>query len=154
MRTSKEFIKYCLVGMLNTLAGISTAYICLNLISLSYFISTAMAYVVGIIVSFYLNKKFTFKDESENHIYLFIKFVLTMLPSYIFSYTAGWEVSKYIFSLPKYKDFCLKLFTQDCIPHDKVIGNFAILISMLIYLILGFAVNKFIVFNGKNKSKA
>lgn len=153
MDTSKEFIKYCLVGLLNTLAGISTAYLCLNIISLSYFVSTAMAYIVGIIVSFSLNKTFTFKDDSEKNGLLFIKFVLTMLPSYIFSYAAGWWVSKYFFSLPQYKDFCLKLFTADCIPHDKVVDNFAVLISMGLYLILGFVVNKFLVFNAKNKSK-
>lgn len=154
MIISKEFIKYCLVGLLNTLAGISTAYICLNILSLSYLISTAMAYVVGIIVSFSLNKKFTFKDESDKHLILFAKFVLTMLPSYVLSYAAGWQVSKYFFSLPKYKDFCLKLFTGGCITHDKMVDNFAVLISMFIYLILGFVVNKFLVFNGKNKSKA
>lgn len=151
MRVSKEFIKYCLVGIINTLAGLTTAYTLLNLFSFSYLVSTSAAYVVGIITSFVLNKIFTFKDKSENHLVLFVKFALAMLPIYSISYFLGWLTSKVIFSVSLLDNLATKVAEAILIAHDKVTDNFAILISMTIYLLLGFFVNKFLIFNKKNK---
>lgn len=151
MRVSKEFIKYCLVGIINTLVGLTTAYTLLNLFSFSYLASTAAAYIVGIITSFILNKIFTFKDKSENHLQLFTKFALSMLPIYVISYFLGWLTSKIVFSVTFLDNAADKIAGAMLITHDKITDNFAILISMTIYLLLGFFANKFLIFNKKNK---
>lgn len=151
MKVSKEFIKYCLVGIINTLAGLTTAYVLLNLFSCSYLTSTAAAYIVGIIISFILNKIFTFKDTSTNHLILFLKFSLTMLPSYVISYFLGWQISKTIFNITIFNDLAYKITEIIPITYDKISDNFAILISMMTYLLLGFSINKFLIFNKKNK---
>lgn len=153
MRISREFIKYCLVGVINTIAGLTTAYTFLNLFSCSYLISTAAAYIVGISVSFILNKKFTFKDESSDYIALFVKFTLTMLPSYAISYFLGWLVSKIVFSINIMHNLSAKIIDIIAISQNKIEDNFAILISMAIYLMLGFFVNKFLIFTKKNEPK-
>lgn len=153
MRVSKEFIRYCLVGMINTFAGLSTAYVFLNVLSSSYLVATAMAYVVGIIVSFSLNKIFTFKDESKNYLVQFLTFVFTMLPSYVFSYFSGWLVAKFIFKLHFALVLECKISALTGIMPAKVSDNIAILISMVIYLLLGFAVNKYLVFKNQKGKK-
>lgn len=153
MKVSEEFIKYCFVGVINTLVGLTTAYTFLNLFSCSYLISTAAAYVVGIIISFILNKIFTFKDKSSEHLMLFTKFALTMLPSYAISYFLGWLTSKAFFSISILNALANKITEIIPMTHDKITDNFAILISMTIYLLLGFLVNKFFIFNKKNESQ-
>ena len=49
-------IKFILVGIVNTAVGMGTMFICYNFFHLSYWISSASNYVVGSIVSYFLNK--------------------------------------------------------------------------------------------------
>lgn len=146
---SREFITYCLVGLVNTFVGIGTAFICLNIILLSYAISTGMSYVVGIVVSFHLNKKFTFKNTDKASMQ-FVKFFTTMLPAYIVSYWLGYNVGHFSARfLPNVIfDFFANLLN---VKRSVVIDDYAVLISMAIYLVVGFSINKFIVFKSKEK---
>lgn len=141
MIISKEFIKYCLVGLVNTFVGIGTALISLNLFKLSYGISTSLSYIVGILTSFYLNRKFTFQSNG-NPLIQFLKFFITMLPSYVFSYWAGYAVCRMLMNKGMF-NFIGDILNQ---PITLVSDNIALPLSMAIYLILGFSVNKFFVF--------
>ena len=150
MRISSEFLRYCIVGILNTIAGISTAYVILNVFSQPYIVATIGAYIVGVSVSFLLNKVFTFKNCDEtNCVLLFAKFVVTMLPSYAVSYFSGWLFSKSITLIPYCHNAILKFSNLFGIEEHRVLDNFAILVSMIIYLLLGFFVNKYFVFKKK-----
>ena len=57
-------IKFILVGIVNTAVGMGTMFICYNFFHLSYWVSSASNYVVGSIVSYFLNKYFTFQNKS------------------------------------------------------------------------------------------
>ncbi len=151
MKVSIEFVKYCMVGIINTFVGLSTAYACLNIFGYNYLTSTACAYVTGILVSFSLNKIFTFKNKDKNNIKLFIKFVLTMLPSYIIAYYVGWLTSTLIFKINAISLFLNRLSSLIYISNDKVVDNVAVIISMIIYVLLGFGANKYFVFTKKNE---
>ncbi len=154
---SREFITYCLVGLVNTVVGIGTALIFLNVIfpiyevpsHISYPVSTGLSYVVGIIVSFYLNKKFTFKNTDKAGMQ-FVKFFTTMLPAYVFSYWLGYNLGHFTSRfLPDFIfDFFAKLLN---VQTSVVVDDYAVLISMAIYLIAGFSINKFIVFKQNQK---
>lgn len=141
---SKEFIIYCLVGCVNTLVGISTAVIALDFFMMSYAFSTTLSYIVGTIVSFFLNKKYTFKNKDKSFIQ-FVKFFMTMLPSYIFSYWFGYKsahfVSKYFVSQLNFLSDLIHFST------DKIVDNFALVISITMHLILGFSISKWFVFS-------
>ena len=142
-KISKEFIKYCLVGLVNTFVGITTAIISLNLFLLNYAISTALAYITGSIVSFYMNKKFTFKNKGKSG-KQFIIFFLTMLPAYVISYWLGFKIGHFSTEyLTEVFDFLHKATN---IPQYRLADNFAILLSMAIYLFVGFTINKMVVF--------
>ncbi|MBQ2645410.1 GtrA family protein [bacterium] len=144
---SKEFITYCIIGFFNTIFGISVAFISLNVFLLGYTLSTLMAYFFGNIVSFFLNKKFTFKNKDKSF-FQFIKFFLTMLPAYVISYWLGYKIAHYlsVFFISFLK-FLTNLFA---IPLERLVDNFAVILSMAIYLFVGFSVNKFFVFKHKN----
>jgi len=144
MIISKEFIKYCLVGVINTIVGTGTAFLSLNLLGYDYAVSTTLAYITGNITSFCLNKKFTFKSHG-NPFFEFIKFFLTMLPAYIFSYWLGYEICRYMLSVGLFEFITHIVDMKATLISD----NIAIPLSMFIYLILGFTINKFLVFNKK-----
>ena len=62
----KRFLKFCLVGVANTLVGSGVMYAFYNLANCSYWFSSAMNYVVGSVVSYFLNKYFTFRSNSRS----------------------------------------------------------------------------------------
>lgn len=56
-------LRFLLVGVVNTLVGCGTMFLLYNLAHWSYWTSSAANYIVGGIVSFFLNKYFTFRKK-------------------------------------------------------------------------------------------
>ena len=54
-----------MVGVINTLVGTGLMFILYNVFSVNYWISSASNYIVGSIVSYFLNKYFTFKNKER-----------------------------------------------------------------------------------------
>ena len=67
----KSFLKFLAVGVINTLVGYGVMFGLYNLAGLhtwgdlGFWISSAANYVVGSIVSFFLNKNFTFQNQEK-----------------------------------------------------------------------------------------
>ena len=59
------FWKFVLVGIVNTLVGTGVMFAAYNLLHLSYWLSSASNYVVGSVVSYFLNKYFTFQNKEK-----------------------------------------------------------------------------------------
>ena len=79
----KKFLRYILTGLLNTLATYITSVILLKIFNLFLVISNFLGYVVGILVSFYLNRNFVFKSKDEKIKKQFYKFIFACLVSYL-----------------------------------------------------------------------
>ena len=60
----KTFLKFIIVGVINTIVGAGVMFALYNIFHFSYWVSSIMNYVTGSIVSFFLNKYFTFKSSS------------------------------------------------------------------------------------------
>ena len=72
-----QFIRYCCVGAFNTLVCVSVMTLLAHL-GFHYLVYTAFGYMVGIIVSFFLNFRLTF--ASQGYIYQrLIRFILINL---------------------------------------------------------------------------
>lgn len=54
-------VRFLLVGVINTLVGCGAMFLLYNLAHWSYWLSSAANYVLGGVVSFFLNKYFTFR---------------------------------------------------------------------------------------------
>lgn len=78
-------IKFILVGIINTAVGMGTMFLCYNLFHLSYWISSASNYVVGSIVSYFLNKHFTFQNKSKS-MKTVVKFIINITVCYLIAY--------------------------------------------------------------------
>lgn len=101
MRTRKiidiKLGKFIFVGVINTLTGMVIMFGLYNLAGCSYWISTAANYLLTSIMSFFLNKYFTFK-YSGDMAGSSIKFVVNIAACYLIAYGFAKPV---VFSLIK-----------------------------------------------------
>jgi putative flippase GtrA len=79
------FWKFILVGIVNTLVGTAVMFGCYNLLHLSYWVSSAANYVVGSVVSYFLNKNVTFRNKSKDPMVL-VRFVVNITVCYLLAY--------------------------------------------------------------------
>ena len=79
------FWKFILVGIINTLVGTTVMFVAYNLCHLNYWVSSASNYVVGSIVSYFLNKYFTFQDKKKSWRQVGI-FVVNITICYLLAY--------------------------------------------------------------------
>ena len=56
-------VRFLMVGVINTLVGCGTMFLLYNFAHCSYWVSSAANYIIGGIVSFFLNKYFTFRKK-------------------------------------------------------------------------------------------
>lgn len=73
-----QFIKFNLVGIINTLITYFI-YCILVLFRMHHFIALSVDYLTGVIITFTLNKNFTFKNKSPTSIFMFIKMLFIYL---------------------------------------------------------------------------
>ena len=81
----KTTIKFILVGIVNTLVGTGVMFLMYNLLHASYWISSASNYIIGRIVSYVLNKYFTFQNKEKSWKQL-VKFALNITVCYLVAY--------------------------------------------------------------------
>ncbi len=85
MKVDASAIKFLLVGVLNTLVGAATIFLLYNFGKCSYWVSSATGYLVGGIVSFFLNKYFTFQNKERSWKQVF-RFAVNMTVCYLLAY--------------------------------------------------------------------
>lgn len=93
----RTFWKFILVGIVNTLFGTAVMFSFYNLLHCSYWVSSAANYIFGSILSYFLNKHFTFQNKSRS-MKTVLKFVLNISVCYLAAYglakpAAAWVLS-------------------------------------------------------------
>ena len=78
----KTFLKFIVVGIINTVFGTAIMFFCFNILQLDYWFSSAMNYICGGILSYFLNKKYTFavKETSRKSV---IRFTINLTVCYL-----------------------------------------------------------------------
>ena len=62
----KTFGKFIIVGIVNTLFGTGVMFFSYNCLHFSYWVSSALNYILGSILSYILNKNFTFQSKASS----------------------------------------------------------------------------------------
>ena len=78
-------IKFLIVGVINTLVGTGVMFLCYNVVHTGYWAASAMNYIIGSIVSFFLNKYFTFQRKRRSFGEI-IRFALNITVCYALAY--------------------------------------------------------------------
>jgi len=95
--TDKTFLKFIMVGVVNTIVGTSIMFIFYNVFHLGYWISSASNYFFGSIVSYLLNKYFTFRFHEKGW-YSLLRFTLNILSCYLIAYGIAKPLMQWILS--------------------------------------------------------
>ena len=93
----KVTIKFILVGIVNSLVGNGVMFLLYNVCGVGYTFSTISNYVVGSIVSYFLNKYYTFKQTKKSFKEI-LKFILTIAVCYIVAYGIAKPLAYKVFS--------------------------------------------------------
>ena len=80
-----KFWKFVVVGIVNTIIGTFIMFSLYNFAGLSYWVSSAMNYILTSILSYFLNKHFTFQHR-DNSWKSALKFALNIAVCYIVAY--------------------------------------------------------------------
>lgn len=81
-------VRFVLVGIANTLFGAGIMFVFYNCLHLSYWLSSASNYFFGSILSYFLNKYFTFECKERSLKYI-IRFVINILVCYFIAYSVA-----------------------------------------------------------------
>lgn len=81
----RTLLKFIMVGVVNTLFGSAIMFAMYNLLHCSYWVSSAANYICGSILSFFLNKHFTFRNQSKGASVV-IKFTINIVVCYLLAY--------------------------------------------------------------------
>ena len=93
----KTFIKFAMVGIVNTLVGTTIMFVFYNALHLNYWISSASNYFFGSIVSYFLNKHFTFRFKEKGW-HSLLRFIINILTCYLTAYGIAKPVMQWILS--------------------------------------------------------
>lgn len=121
--------RFLLAGIVNTLAGCGTMFLLYNLAGCSYLVSSAANYIVGGIVSFFLNKYFTFRRREWSWGQVW-RFALNVVVCYGLAYGAA-------------KPLAVMALADT--PKD-IQENVAMLIGMCLYVALNYFGQRFFAF--------
>ena len=78
-------LKFLIVGVVNTLFGTIVMFSLYNLAGCSYWISSAATYILGSILSFFLNKYFTFQNRERSWGQV-VRFTVNIAACYLVAY--------------------------------------------------------------------
>lgn len=97
-----KFIKFILVGILNTIVGTGLQFVLFNCTALKtagngVIIASSLSYTLASIMSYFLNKYFTFQNKEKGWKPV-LKFALNIAVCYILAYGLAQPLIKWIFS--------------------------------------------------------
>jgi putative flippase GtrA len=134
-----SFFRFLLVGVINTIVGLSAMYLFLHGFSLSYWVSTFLGNIIGACVSYFLNRSFTFQSSAAVGKSM-IRFILVILVCYFISYFLGEKIALYLFS---HLSFLGSKYAQDA----------AVLFGTGIYTITNYLGQRIFVFQQRMETK-
>lgn len=123
------FWKFIAVGIVNTIFGTTIMFVCYNVFHLGYWLSSGANYFFGSILSFVLNKYFTFQN-TEKSLSQVVRFVINILVCYFVAYGVA-------------KPLTIMLLAQAPV---KVQENIAMFVGMCFFVGLNYLGQRFFAF--------
>jgi putative flippase GtrA len=136
---TSSFARFLLVGIFNTLVGLGITFLLFNLFRLGYWPSTFLGNTIGAIISYMLNKTFTFRSEVSVQ-KSWWKFAIVISCCYGFSYGTSSLLG----------DMWTAFFP---LTSPKWVNNGTILLGNGIYTVSNFLGHKYFTFRTKEHSE-
>lgn len=127
-----SMLRFLLVGVVNTLVGAGVMFLLYNLAGCSYWLSSAANYIVGGVVSYFLNKYYTFKNTERSWRQV-LRFALSVAVCWLLAYGVA-------------KPLTLSLLSG---AGEKLQTNAAMLVGMCLYTALNYLGQRFFAFRAE-----
>lgn len=127
-----SMLRFLLVGVVNTLVGAGIMFMLYNLAGCSYWLSSAANYIVGGVVSYFLNKYYTFKNTERSWKQV-LRFALNVAVCWLLAYGIA-------------KPLALRLLAGF---DEKLQTNAAMLAGLCLYTALNYLGQRFFAFRAK-----
>ncbi len=124
-----SMLRFLLVGVVNTLVGAGIMFLLYNLAGCSYWLSSAANYIVGGVVSYFLNKYYTFKNTERSWRQV-LRFALNVAVCWLLAYGIA-------------KPLALRLLAGF---DEKLQTNAAMLAGLCLYTALNYLGQRFFAF--------
>lgn len=128
----RTFWKFILVGIANTIFGTGIMFLFYNVFHLSYWISSVSNYFFGSILSYFLNKLFTFKNKGNAKETL-PRFVINITLCYLLAYGLA-------------KPLAMRMLSGMTVTVQE---NVAMLVGMCLFVGFNYLGQRFFVFREK-----
>ena len=127
-----SMLRFLLVGVVNTLVGAGIMFLLYNLAGCSYWLSSAANYIVGGVVSYFLNKYYTFKNTERSWKQV-LRFALNVAVCWLLAYGIA-------------EPLALRLLAGF---DEKLQTNAAMLAGLCLYTALNYLGQRFFAFRAK-----
>ena len=133
------FFRFLLVGVVNTLVGTAIMFGLYNVSGLylwgdtGYWISSAANYVVGSVVSYFLNKHFTFRN-TETGSEVVVRFVINIAVCWVLAYGIAQPVTEWVLG---------------GVLSEQMVGNLSMFCGMVLFVMLNYLGQRFFAFREK-----
>lgn len=135
-KTMIQFIKYSMVGVMNTLITLAVIYVCKSLLGVNEYFSNTLGYIAGLINSFLWNRNWVFKvkEDSFNQI---IRFAAGFLLCYGLQLLVVWALNEHTF-----------LGSMTWTVYGFTFGGYGVatIVGMVVYTLANFVYNRLITF--------
>lgn len=141
---NSSFVRFLIVGVINTLVGTAIMFGLYNLAGLhewgklGYWISTIGNYTVGSVVSFFLNKHFTFKNKEKGKAVV-IRFVINIAVCMTLAYGIAQKA--------------VEAALADTFLSEQMQGNLAMLVGMGLFVVLNYFGQRFFAFRKRGETE-
>lgn len=130
----KTFWKFILVGCINTLFGAAIMFVFYNCFHLSYWLSSASNYFFGSILSYFLNKYYTFNYKERNW-GVIGRFIINIAVCYLLAYGIAKPLARHLLD-------GLSVSLQE---------NIAMIVGMVLFTLLNYFGQRFFAFRKKDQ---
>ena len=128
---SREILTFLVVGVVNTLFGTAIMLVLYNVFGCSYWVSSFCDYFFGSILSYFLNKHFTFHYQGTDWRSI-VKFALNIIVCYLIAYSLALPLTRAALE-------SLQL-------SKPVVENVAMLVGPVLFMIINYLGQKFYAF--------
>ena len=130
-----KLLRFLIVGVINTLVGTAIMFGLYNLAHCSYWVSSAANYILTSILSFFLNKYFTFKNKEQS-----LKQVLRFVINIAVCYGPAYGIAR---------PLCRALLASASV---SVRDNVSMLVGMVLFTGLNYLGQRFFAFKSEEES--
>lgn len=128
-------LRFMLVGVVNTLVGMMIMFGMYNLAGCSYWVSSACNYILTSILSFFLNKLFTFRNK-EKSVGQAVRFAVNIAVCYLLAYGVA-------------KPLCIWLLGS---ASQTVRDNVSMIVGMCLFTALNYVGQRFFAFASREST--